>query len=69
VIYDTINAVPADPIDNKESYWLKNSIISYAMPFINGPTMLPFKSEEGLLDDVYGFLKTSRQLSDTNTEK
>lgn len=64
-----MNAVPADPVNDKEKYWLKNSIINYVMLFISGPTIVPFKSEEDLLDDVYGFIKTSKQLSNTNTEK
>ncbi|CEI88235.1 hypothetical protein RMCBS344292_02629 [Rhizopus microsporus] len=68
-IYDAMNAVPADPVNDKEKYWLKNSIINYVMLFVSGPTIVPFKSEEDLLDDVYGFIKTSKQLSNTNTEK
>ncbi|PHZ12685.1 uncharacterized protein RHIMIDRAFT_282953 [Rhizopus microsporus ATCC 52813] len=64
-----MDAVPADPVNNKEKYWLKNSIINYVMLFINGPTIVPLKSEEDLLDDVYSFIKTSKQLSNTNTEK
>ncbi|RCH84014.1 hypothetical protein CU097_008374, partial [Rhizopus azygosporus] len=39
------------------------------MLFINGSTMVPFKSEENLLDDVYGFIKTSKKPSNTNIEK
>lgn len=64
-----MDAVPADPVNDKEKYWLKNSIINYVMLFINGSTMVPFKSEENLLDDVYGFIKTSKKPSNTNIEK
>ncbi|KAG2236661.1 hypothetical protein INT48_000658, partial [Thamnidium elegans] len=58
-VYGTMDAVPADPIDNKEKYWLKYSIFNYVMLFINGPALPPLKSDEDLLEGVYGFIKTS----------
>ncbi|KAG2236680.1 hypothetical protein INT48_000677 [Thamnidium elegans] len=39
------------------------------MLFINGPTLPPLKSEDDLLEDVYCFTKTSKQVSNTYTEK
>ncbi|KAI9470510.1 MAG: hypothetical protein EXX96DRAFT_490544, partial [Benjaminiella poitrasii] len=51
-----------------EEYWLKNNIINLVMLFIDGPTIPPVKGEQGLLDDVFGFVKTSKRLSHTNTE-
>ncbi|KAI8982405.1 hypothetical protein BDF20DRAFT_866742 [Mycotypha africana] len=68
-IYDAMETVHADPVHDKEKYWLKTSIINYALLFINGSTIAPNKSEADHLDDVYGFIKTSKQLSGTNTEK
>lgn len=64
-----MDSVPAYPIDDKEKYWLKNSVIDYVKLFIKDPILLPFKSEKDLLDDIYGFIKTSKHISNTDNEK
>lgn len=49
-------------------FWLKNSIINYLMLFYDTETVPPIKSEQDLLEDVYGFIKKSKILNGTTAE-
>ncbi|KAI8643104.1 hypothetical protein BD408DRAFT_465276, partial [Parasitella parasitica] len=64
-IYDAVATVEAHPIDNPDKFWLKQSILNYAMLFIDNEVLLPSETEQDLLDDVFGFIKTSCRLSGT----
>ncbi|KAI8885955.1 hypothetical protein K501DRAFT_293083 [Backusella circina FSU 941] len=67
-IYDEFDAVKADPIYNPEEYWAKRSILDYACLFIENEKVLPRRTEQDLLEDVYGFIKKSYRLSNTTVE-
>ncbi|KAG0932794.1 hypothetical protein G6F30_010571 [Rhizopus arrhizus] len=67
-IYDEFDAVKADPIYNPEEYWVKRSILDYACLFIENEKVLPRRTEQDLLEDVYGFIKKSYRLSNTTVE-
>ncbi|KAI8087447.1 hypothetical protein BDF21DRAFT_450563 [Thamnidium elegans] len=67
-IYDEFDAVKADPIYNPEEYWVKRSILDCACLLIENEKVLPRRTEQGLLEDVYGFIKKSYRLSNTTVE-
>jgi hypothetical protein len=67
-IYDEFDAVKADPIYSPEEYWVKRSILDYACLFIENEKVLPRRTEQDLLEDVYGFIKKSHRLSNTTVE-
>lgn len=67
-IYDEFDAVKADPVYNPEEYWVKRSILDYACLFIENEKVLPRRTEQDLLGDVYGFIKKSFRLSNTTVE-
>ncbi|CAO3657386.1 unnamed protein product [Mucor hiemalis] len=67
-IYDEFDTVKADPVYNPEEYWVKRSILDYACLFIENEKVLPRRTEQDLLEDVYGFTKKSFRLSNTTVE-
>lgn len=49
-------------------YWCRNSILNYLDLFIESDNFTPFVTEEDLLNDMYGFLKSTKNISRTTTE-
>lgn len=49
----------------KEEYWLQQSVLNYLNLFITSDTMPRIYTEADLLDAVYGFIKQSRLISET----
>ncbi|CEG83040.1 hypothetical protein RMATCC62417_17017 [Rhizopus microsporus] len=66
-MYDAIDVVKAHPLDDREEFWLKQSILDYLILFSDDDTLAPSETEKDLLDDVYGFVKKSCKLSGTKT--
>lgn len=50
-------------------YWCRNSILNYLDLFIESDNFTPFVTEEDLLNDMYGFLKSTKNISRTTTER
>ncbi|CAO3645400.1 unnamed protein product [Mucor hiemalis] len=55
-------------INQPAEYWCRNSVLNYLDLFIQSDTIKPFFTEQDLLDDMYGFIKTSRNISKTTTQ-
>ncbi|KAI9468474.1 MAG: hypothetical protein EXX96DRAFT_513026 [Benjaminiella poitrasii] len=49
-------------------YWCRNSILNYLDLFIESDNFTPFVTEQDLLNDMYGFLKSTKNISITITE-
>lgn len=49
----------------KEEYWLQQSVLNYLNLFITSNIMPRMYTEADLLDAVYGFIKQSRFISET----
>ncbi|GAN03109.1 hypothetical protein MAM1_0034d02560 [Mucor ambiguus] len=49
-------------------YWCRNSILNYLDLFIESDNFTPFVTEQDLLNDMYGFLKSTKNISRTTTE-
>ncbi|KAI9258418.1 hypothetical protein EDC94DRAFT_171179 [Helicostylum pulchrum] len=49
-------------------YWCCNSILNYLDLFIESDNFTPFVTEQDLLNDMYGFLKSTKNISRTTTE-
>ncbi|CAO3659755.1 unnamed protein product [Rhizopus microsporus] len=61
---DIHDAVKAHPLDGREKFWLKQSILDYLMMLSDDYILAPSETEQNLLD-VYGFIKTSCKLCGT----
>ncbi|KAI8983914.1 hypothetical protein BDB01DRAFT_790637 [Pilobolus umbonatus] len=60
-----MDTVIADPVDHPEKFWLKQSILNYALLFVDECKLDSPETEQDLLDNVYGFIKKSSRLSGT----
>lgn len=49
-------------------YWCRNSILNHLDLFIESDNFTPFVTEQDLLNDMYGFLKSTKNISKTTTE-
>ncbi|CAO3691205.1 unnamed protein product [Rhizopus stolonifer] len=49
----------------KEEYWFQQSVLNYLNLFITSDIMPRIYTEQDLLDDVYGFIKQSRLINET----
>ncbi|KAL9539230.1 hypothetical protein MBANPS3_010382 [Mucor bainieri] len=66
-IYDQYKGFHVDRYDDPELYWVTNSILEY-LDLFHGKKSLQMKTEQDLLDEVYGFIKRSRNISKLQTE-
>lgn len=51
-----------------DAYWCRESVINYLSLFMNQEDVIPFATEQDLLDDMYGFIKKTKNISSTTTE-
>ncbi|KAL0073762.1 hypothetical protein F4703DRAFT_1745744 [Phycomyces blakesleeanus] len=49
-------------------YWCRNSILNYLDLFIESDNFTPFVTEQDLLNEMYGFLRSTKNISRTITE-
>lgn len=55
----------ADPVDEPDLYWFKQSIMNYSFLFVDDEKYDGYGKEQDLLDNVYSFIKQSKRLSNT----
>lgn len=51
-----------------DKYWVRQSVLNYIDLFIDNDVIPVFKTELDLFEDMYGFVKSSRRLSQTTAE-
>ncbi|KAI7902077.1 uncharacterized protein BX663DRAFT_511671 [Cokeromyces recurvatus] len=64
-IYDVYQNVEADPVEDIDKFWIKQSILNYVLLFVDSDEHDDYGKEQDLLHGVYGFIKQSKRLSKT----
>ncbi|RCI01694.1 hypothetical protein CU098_011596 [Rhizopus stolonifer] len=67
-IDQTFQEMRYDRRTQPSEYWCRNSILNHLDLFIESDNFTPFVTEQDLLNDMYGFLKSTKNISKTTTE-
>ncbi|KAG1459449.1 hypothetical protein G6F55_004757 [Rhizopus delemar] len=66
-IYDEFSTITVHPVKDPQVFWLKQAVIDYVLLFMdqNDATLKMPSTEQGLLEDIFGFIKKSKRLTET----
>ncbi|KAI8094589.1 hypothetical protein BDF21DRAFT_331497, partial [Thamnidium elegans] len=67
-IYNEFNGLWIDPVQERERHWIKSAVIDYCLLFVNNREINHYGSERDLFEEVYKFIRQSRQINSTETK-